>query len=90
MTFYKVRSIYFAAFLMTAYKRKMVGSEMDNGRIQFHFYSEGNETALMEEFSGRGLSKKMVAIDEFMLNVNKLKDVISALSRTDQRYPNDN
>lgn len=78
---FKARSIYLAAYFITAFNKKMVGAELENGKVQFLFASDGGESDAMKEFSGEDGFYGTVKIHEFMKCVNKLKDIIKSMTK---------
>ena len=78
---FKCRSIYLAAYFMTQYKKKLVGTEIQGGRCIFIFPLDGTEDQAIQEFTGQIIDVANISVFEFMKNVNQLKDISKPLNR---------
>lgn len=81
MSEFRCRSIYFAAYLMCQYGKKLIGTCFEDKKVVFLFDQiEGEMTRAMGEFTGNS-ENGMVHIADYMVCVNKLKDVARSFTK---------
>lgn len=75
------RSIYFAAYLMCKYNKKLVGTGFENKKVVFLFDQKPGEIKrAMDEFTGKS-DNGMLHISDYMSFVNQLKDVARSMTK---------